>query len=494
MGALLVKAIFCHSNETILILTYKHHALDQFIEDLVKLGIPRSEMVRLGSPKKAAQSVRDLSMKDAAIQVRLTREQCDILDWIRRKAQDEGEGLQEAFSSIDQQAPSKADILEYLEFLDEEPPFFSAFQVPTQQDRSNHVGKKGKAIDSTFHLLDRWCRGKDATPFKRVAQKYPEVWNIRATDRNQLLREWEANILTDRLDAVRLAGHCYNEELEQIASIYMERELTVLRSKRIIACTTTAAAKYVRMLSSIRPGVVLAEEAGEILESHILTALAPDTRQLILIGDHKQLRPKVNHALSVEKNDGYDLNRSLFERLVLRKYPHNTLLQQHRMRPELAHFVRELTYPNLIDANSTKNRPNIKGLQDNIIFLNHTHKEEQMHNVRDWKDGSSPSTTRNLFEIRMAIKCLRYLSQQEISMPTDKIVIITPYLGQLHLLRDELSKDNDPVLNDLDSHDLVRAGLMPSGTAQVNKPKIRISTIGRLTMAAPNLDKLTSHR
>ncbi|RYP33869.1 hypothetical protein DL768_011074 [Monosporascus sp. mg162] len=477
IGALLAKAIFCHSGEKILILTYKHHALDQFIEDLIKLGIPRTQVVRLGSSQKANPSVRDLSLKDAASRAKLTREQCDILDWIRRKAQDEGESLQQAFSSLEQQAPSRDDILEHLEFLTEGPPFFSAFEVPTRNDGTVHVGKRGKSLDSTFYLLDRWCRGKDATPFKRVAQKYPEVWNIKASDRNKLQRQWEADILRERLDAVQSAGHRYNKELEQIASIYMERELTVLRSKRIIACTTTAAAKYVQILNSARPGVVLVEEAGEILESHILTALGSDSKQLILIGDHKQLRPKVNFALSVEKGDGYDLNRSLFERLVVRGYPHHTLLQQHRMRPELADFVRELTYPNLVDARSTKSRPNIKGLQDNIIFLNHAHNEEQMQNVRDWKDGTSPSTKRNPYEIHMAIKCLRYLSQQEIKMPTEKIVILTPYLGQLHLLRDELSKDNDPVLNDLDSHDLVRAGLIPSATAQVNKPKVRISTI-----------------
>ncbi|KAF2178659.1 P-loop containing nucleoside triphosphate hydrolase protein [Zopfia rhizophila CBS 207.26] len=476
-GALLAKAIYRHSDEKILILTYKHHALNQFLEDVIALGIPRDQIVRLGSSRKASPSVQDLSMKDAASQVKLTREQCDILDLIKRKATDDGESLQRAFSSLEQAAFSKYDILEHLEFLTEGPPFFSAFEMPTRSDGTVQVGKRGKAMDS-FYLLDRWCRGKDASPFKREAAQYPEVWNIKASDRLKLQQTWKAEILKDRLDAVRLAGLCYNEDLEQIASIYMERELTVLRARRIIACTTTAAAKYVQCLNSVSPGVVIAEEAGEILESHILTALGPDTKQLILIGDHKQLRPKVDYALSVERGNGYDLNRSLFERLVLRGYPHHCLQQQHRMRPELAEFVRQLTYANLVDANTTKNRQSIKGLQDNIIFLNHNHNEEEVKDVRDWKDGTSPSTKKNLFEIQMAVKCMRYLSQQDLNMPTEKIVILTPYLGQLHLLRDELSKDNDPILNDLDSHDLVRAGLVPAATAQVNKQKIRISTIG----------------
>ena len=41
------------------------------------------------------------------------------------------------------------------------------------------------------------------------------------------------------------------------------------------------------VLGAVSPDVVLVEEAGEILESHILTALTPKTKQLILIGDHK---------------------------------------------------------------------------------------------------------------------------------------------------------------------------------------------------------------
>lgn len=138
-------------------------------------------------------------------------------------------------------------------------------------------------------------------------------------------------MLNDRLDAVRTSGTRYHDALDRISSLYMEKDLVILRQKRVIACTTTAAAKYLQSLKSLYPGVLLVEEAGETLESHILTALGPDTKQLILIGEHRQLRPKVHHDLSVEKGDGYDLNRSLFERLVLRGHPHHSLHQQHRM-------------------------------------------------------------------------------------------------------------------------------------------------------------------
>lgn len=40
--------------------------------------------------------------------------------------------------------------------------------------------------------------------------------------------------------------------------------------------------------------VVLVEEAAEVFEAHVLTAMPPDIEQLVLIGDHLQLRPRPN--------------------------------------------------------------------------------------------------------------------------------------------------------------------------------------------------------
>jgi len=223
--------------------------------------------------------------------------------------------------------------------------------------------------------------------------------------------------------------------------------------------------------------IVLVEEAGEILESHILTALGPETQQLILIGDHKQLRPKCSWPLSVEQGDGFDLNRSLFERLILRGFPHVTLEHQHRMRPEFSQMIRKLTYPTLKDAPSTKNREELRGFIDNFIFLDHTHPELKLDKSKEIRDGNS-SSKQNEFEAQMILKCVRYLAQQ--GYGSDKLVVLTPYLGQLRLLRDQLAKDNDPILNDLDSFDLIKAGLFVDTRSKNMKPSLRLSTIGTL--------------
>lgn len=203
------------------------------------------------------------------------------------------------------------------------------------------------------------------------------------------------------------------------------------------------------------------------------------TQGLIFATITRQLRPKVdNYALSVEKGDGYDLNRSLFERLVLRGYPHDTLIKQHRMRPEISSYVRRLTYPDLVDGASTQGRPNLRGVQDNIVFITHDHPEDEHDQITDRRDEGRKSSKQNKYEVDMVLRILRYLAQN--GYGTDKVVILTPYLGQLSRLREALQKEasTDPVLNDLDSHDLVRAGLMSAGAASLAKKSVRLATIG----------------
>jgi len=78
----------------------------------------------------------------------------------------------------------------------------------------------------------------------------------------------------------------------------------------------------------------------------------------------------------------------------------------------------------------------------------------------------------------MVLKIVRYLGQQ--GYGTDKLAILTPYLGQLRAIMGALRKAqySDPVLSDLDSYDLVRAGLMSHSAANSVKKQIRLATIG----------------
>lgn len=475
IGALVAKAIHQLTKQKILVVCYTNHALDQFLEDLIDIGISREEMVRLGSARKSSSKIEPLVLSKQNNNFKLTRVDWEVIDSYKAEVKVWESRFQDAFREYAAESLSKQELMEHLEFMIEDPnSFHEALSVPEQEDGMILVGNKGKAVDK-YYLLNRWAQGKDAGIFLEWSQDtFPEVWKIQLDERKRLLAAWREQILRDRVAKVGEYGDAMNRAVMKVNEMFSEKDRKTIEEKRIIGCTTTAAAKYVQYIQSARPEVLLVEEAGEILESHILTAMGPHTEQLILIGDHKQLRPKAHYDLSVEKNDGFDLNRSMFERLVLRGYPHEILTQQHRMRPEISDMIRQLTYPDLVDAPSTLNRAELRGFQDNLIFVTHENLEEDV-SAPDWRDGNSTSSKKNKFEAQMILKCVKYLAQQ--GYRSDQVVVLTPYLAQLRLLMDVLRTENDPVLNDMDSHDLIRAGLMPEATAAVHKNRLRISTV-----------------
>ncbi|KAJ4477292.1 P-loop containing nucleoside triphosphate hydrolase protein [Lentinula aciculospora] len=474
IGALLAKFLHAFSDRKILVVCYTNHALDQFLEDLLGVDIPGDEMVRLGGGKTAVRT-QSMLLKNQPRSYRFSRGDNSIITQLKADGEHRGVGLERSFESFVQSSVGNADLLVHLEF--EEPDFFEAFSVPVSDDGMTVVGKSGRALDE-FYLVDRWRHGQNAGVFsdQQNVSIAAHIWNMEKKERRHFENNWVQEILTEKIDALYKQAQRYNETQTELQQKFRERDIEVLKSKRIIGCTTTAAAKYASDLHEAGIDVLLAEEAGEILESHVITALSSSIEQVILIGDHQQLRPKVNnYNLTVEKGDGYDLNRSLFERLVLKGYPHETLVAQHRMRPEISAIIRHLIYPDLRDADKTLNRPNVLGLQDNVIFIDHRKPEGDIKSISDRGDMGSKASKQNLFEARMVLKIIKYLVQQ--GYRTDDLVVLTPYLGQLSQLQKELQGETDPVLNDLDNFQLVQAGLIPPSPRSSTNKKLRLATI-----------------
>lgn len=421
-----------------------------------------------------------------------------IIDDCKASAEVHGQSLKVAFDDYQNSAVNEASIMAHLEFDSQESAeYFQAFEVPSSSDGMTKVGKGGRTVDSSY-LLNQWSSGKDAGIFKDHphVRNATKIWGMPAEARKATRVMWETEILKYQVQTIAESAKLYDQTQVELSRKFDEKNVDILRSKRIIGCTTTGAAKYKDSIQGASPDVLLVEEAGEILESHVLTALGVNAKQMILIGDHKQvrlnvtscfeyvlmltlqLRPKVNHyTLTVEKGEGYDLNMSLFERLVLKGYPHSTLLSQHRMRPEISDLVRQLTYPDLTDAIKTKGRPNLRGVPDNIVFIDHNQPEDDNKQLADRKDGEATSSKQNMFEVQMVLKIVRYLIQQ--GYKTEELVVLTPYLGQLQKLQKELKAEADPVLNELDMNELIRAGVMTASNSSEKKRPLRLVTIGK---------------
>ena len=434
-------------------------------------------MLRLGNIGRAPSRLRSLGLREQGSASKLTPAAWKAVQQLKASTNHLSTRLSENLERYMKTHISKSDLMEFLEFLDDDMNYLEAFTIPRSQDGSSIVGKRGKTINDLY-LIDQWCAGRSRGVFSstKTTSDVARIWAKPLPARQTMIAKWTTAILEDRVSEIAKTAAQYHEAERQLCETFKNRDIDVIRSKRVIGCTTTAAAKYAHELRAASRDVLLVEEAGEILESHVITALGEKTTQLILIGDHKQLRPKVaNHDLTVEKGEGYDLNRSMFERLVLRGFPHQVLTQQHRMRPEISTLVRSITYPDLLDAPKTKGRPNLRGFQNNLIFVDHRQPERDDRDMANWKDMTSLSSKQNQFEAEMVLKCVKYLAQQ--GYGSDNIVVLTPYLGQLRLLQEVLSAENDPVLNDLDTADLVRAGLMPSPTTQQSRRKLRVACI-----------------
>jgi len=124
--------------------------------------------------------------------------------------------------------------------------------------------------------------------------------------------------------------------------------------------------RYKNVLRRIGPRIVIVEEAAEVLEAHVVTTLSAQCQHLILIGDHQQLRPSPNvHELA----ERYQLKYSLFERLIINQLEHETLERQHRMRPEIADFLR-IIYPALSDHHSVQVSTTLLSRKESLFATN----------------------------------------------------------------------------------------------------------------------------
>lgn len=285
IGALLAKALHDFSDQTILVVCYTNHALDQFLEDLLKIGIPESSIARLGG--RANSTVSQLSLKKQTKEKYIrSNAEWAIIDNLKTRAEFLRTELETKFKGFLASGISLEDMLTYVEFEDSDS--FDAFQVPESTDGMIRVGKKGVAVDATY-LISQWSQGRDAGIFAQEPhiQDAAAIWSMPPAVRQQKLEDWKLAINRSVVDDIWKLARDFDECQDELSRKFNESDVALLKQKRIIGCTTTGAAKYTEDIKAASPGVLLVEEAGEILESHVITALGKDTNHMILIGDHK---------------------------------------------------------------------------------------------------------------------------------------------------------------------------------------------------------------
>ncbi|KAK7497642.1 hypothetical protein BaRGS_00011037, partial [Batillaria attramentaria] len=273
------------------------------------------------------------------------------------------------------------------------------------------------------HLL------KSATAMSEAeAGRVTDVWStsLKLQDRVRLYLYWLQKYQRDLKNSIKLQADDYAKEARRMRELRFGEDQEILREATVIGMTTTGAARYRKVLTSVACPIVMLEEAAEVLEAHVVTTLHKSCQHLILIGDHQQLRPS---PTVYELCRDFQLDLSLFERLVKNELPHSTLGVQHRMRPEVAELVRHI-YPHLQDHDTTLNRPHIRGLEKDVFLLHHEVAEERHDETR---------SKSNSHEAELCVGLCRYLLQQ--GYAPDKITILAAYSGQVLALKTLFKKN-----------------------------------------------------
>ena len=217
---------------------------------------------------------------------RFSRADHSEISYLKFAINDQAIDLTSAFRRYLQSSTGDAAIMTHLEL--EEIEFYIAFKVPKSDDGMKMMGKGGRVVDE-FYLIRCWQRGGDAEIFSdepNVLQAH-EIWSMPKASRQAIINQWVEKIRKEEVERLCKTASQYNEIVDELDRKFKEKDEYILKCKRIIGCTTTAAAKYASKIREAAPDVVLVEEAGEILESHVITALGDSAEQLILIGDHK---------------------------------------------------------------------------------------------------------------------------------------------------------------------------------------------------------------
>ncbi|TPX64463.1 hypothetical protein SpCBS45565_g05835 [Spizellomyces sp. 'palustris'] len=267
-----------------------------------------------------------------------------------------------------------------------------------------------------------------------------DVWKMSREERMTLFNYWKEEYIAVRTGEFKRNCEKYSELVEEYDDISSATQGRILRDAKVVGITTSGAASKMKLLRNLASSIVMCEEAGEVFESHIIASLGQGTQHLIMIGDHQQLRPKVEQfALSVDARSGYNLDMSLFERLVRLSnnrpmgaqgnVPMVSLATQRRMRPEIADLLRKTKYyPVLEDGDNVLSYPAVKGMRQNLWFFDHEYLEE------GGTAGESRSKA-NEREASMVVALVGHLIKQ--GYASSQIAVLTPYAGQAQKLRDK---------------------------------------------------------
>ncbi|KIL87971.1 hypothetical protein FAVG1_08853 [Fusarium avenaceum] len=454
LGVQLVRTLLAVKEQTdlgpILIICYTNHALDQFLKHLLDIGI--DAIIRIGG-RSVAEELDGKNLRAVSKDTPKTRVEMQILGQTYSEQEAALSVAGHALGPLHQtrKGPSWDGLKQHLRA-----------DYPSIHRQLRRVDDEGFQTISK-DLLQAWLgfRPRSTTDWAMediIALAEQSIHELPPTERWALADHWLEEVQEKHIDILYESLEDFESKRKAIHRAHDAVDQRTLTKADVIGITTTSLAGRIEMLRSLTFKVVMCEEAAELKEADVISALKAGVEHFIQIGDHRQLRPQINnYDLSLESSSGqyWQLDRSQFERRAvgepgLPPAPFAQLNVQRRMRPEISQLIRRV-YPNLQDHPTVFNNEDVVGMRKNLFWLDHNHPEDT------GGDGTRVKSHSNMWETDMATALVRHLVRQG-AYKTEDIALLTPYTGQLQQLRAALAKDFEICLSDRDMSQLAREG------------------------------------
>lgn len=227
------------------------------------------------------------------------------------------------------------------------------------------------------------------------------------------------------------------KESQKLINFLKSAEKQILKTVDVVVCTCVTAGD--RRLQGFKFRTVLIDESSQAKEPETLIPIVHGCQQLILVGDHRQLRPTVQ----CQEAESEGLSRSLFERLVMLGHKPIRLTVQYRMHPCMSLFPSNKFYEGELQDGITSQMRARSEIQFPwpvphipMFFWASTGQEK----------CETPGRYTNKVEAEKCRKLIRRLMKDGVA--PSEIAIITPYAGQREYLTEYFT------VNSLDSEKL----------------------------------------
>lgn len=270
--------------------------MDQFLEHLIKIGITKvirvggqsqSELLENHNLRKIAQD--EVKTKTESYEAAMAYRKLDDCEKTANKALGRVHGIHRRadWSSLSSHLSAK---------------------YPTIHRQLRQEDEDGFTIVGP-HPFDIW-KGKgpasdkfnpvDAESTKRLIEKAKlDVHSLSRPERGALLAHWLGEVCFDTIAGLSATVDEAASTHVQLMKIHDEADRRVLQGADVIGVTTSGLAKRISVLQHVPCKVIICEEAGEVMEPHMISALLPSVKM------HNQRCPENNTDYSLRSNIAY---------------------------------------------------------------------------------------------------------------------------------------------------------------------------------------------